>query len=105
MYDDAVYDSNSYTRNLDDVGLTSLYALDSECLAKIAEILGQEDDRRRFTADYERMKSTMRQELWNEKDGIYPNRYWDGHLSTRLSPSNFYPMLAGVATPSRQREW
>jgi hypothetical protein len=98
MYDDAVYDPNTYTMNLDDVGLNSLYALDSECLAKIAEILGQEDDGRRFTADYERIKSAMRQELWNEKDGIYENRYWDGHLSTRLSPTNLYPMLAGVAT-------
>jgi hypothetical protein len=103
MYDDVVYDSTSYTMNLDDVGLNSLYALDSECLAKIAEILGQEDDRRRFNADYERMKSTMRQELWNEKDGIYENRYWDGHLSTRLSPTNFYPMLAGVATPEQAK--
>jgi hypothetical protein len=103
MYDDAVYDPHTYTMNLDDVGLNSLYALDSECLAKIAEILGREDDRRRFTADYERMKSTMRQELWNEKDGIYENRYWDGHFSTRLSPTNFYPMLAGVATPEQAK--
>ena len=99
MYDDAIYDPKTHTMNLDDVGLNSLYALDSECLAKIAEILGKEDDKRRFTADYERMKATMQKELWNEKDGIYENRYWDGRFSHRLSPTNFYPMLAGVATP------
>jgi hypothetical protein len=103
MYDDVLYDSHTYTMNLDDVGLNSLYALDSECLAKIAEILGKEDDKRRFTSDYERIKRAMQQQLWNEQDGIYENRYWDGHLSRRLSPTNFYPMLAGVATPEQAK--
>jgi Trehalase len=103
MYDDVLYDSNTYTMNLDDVGLNSLYALDSECLAEIAEILGKEDDKRRFTSDYERIKRAIQQQLWNEQDGIYENRYWDGHFSRRLSPTNFYPMLAGVATPEQAK--
>ena len=103
MYDDVVYDSNTYTMNLDDVGLNSLYALDSECLAKIAEILGKEDDKKRDISDYDRIKRAMQQQLWNEKDGIYENRYWDGHFSQRLSPTNFYPMLAGVATPEQAK--
>ena len=77
MYDDVLYDSRTYTMNLNDVGLKSLYALDSECLAKIAEILGNEDDKSRFTSDHERIKRSM-QQLWNEQDGIYENRYWDG---------------------------
>ena len=41
MYDEATYDPHTYTLNLDDVGLNSLYALDAECLAKIAAMLGQ----------------------------------------------------------------
>ena len=36
MYDQATYNPVTYTMNLDDVGLNSLYALDAECLAKIA---------------------------------------------------------------------
>ena len=103
MYDDVLYDSHTYTMNLDDVGLNSLYALDSECLAEIAEILGKEDDKRGFKSDYERIKRAMQQQLWNEQDGIYENRYWDGHFSRRLSPTNFYPMLAGVATPEQAK--
>jgi hypothetical protein len=103
MYDDATYNPNTYTMELDDVGLNSLYALDSECLAQIAQILGEDDDSRRFTADYERIKTVIRQKLWNEEDGIYENRYWDGYFSRRLSPTNFYPMLAGVATPEQAR--
>lgn len=103
MWDDVTYNPSSYTMELDDVGLNSLYALDSECLARIASILGNEEDSRRFTADYKRIKAAMQQKLWNEKDGIYENLYWDGHFSNRLSPTNFYPMLAGVATPDQAK--
>ena len=102
MYDDVTYSPTTYTMNLNDVGLNALYALDSESLAEIAQILGHEEDARLFTADYQRMKTAI-QKLWNEEDGIFENRYWDGRFSKRLSPTNFYPMLAGVAT-SRQAE-
>ena len=46
MYDDASYDPHTYTMNLADVGLNALYTLDAECLAKIAAILGKEEDSR-----------------------------------------------------------
>jgi hypothetical protein len=102
MWDQVPYNSASYTMELDDVGLNALYALDSECLSKIAQILGHDEDGQLFAADYERMKSAM-QRLWNDEDGIFENRYWNGQFSKRLSPTNFYPMLAGVAT-ARQAE-
>lgn len=98
MYDHAAYDAHTYTMNLDDVGLNSLYALDSECMAKIAGILGKKADEARFVADYARIKKLVQQRLWNEHDGIFENRYWDGKFSKRLSPTNFYPLFAGIAT-------
>ncbi len=101
MYDEAAYDPHTYTLNLDDVGLNSLYTLDAECLAKIAVILGKNEDSRKFAAEYEHMKQLVRQKLWNEKDGIYENRFWDGRFSHRLSTTNFYPLFAGIATPQQ----
>ena len=103
MYDDVTYNPKTYTMELDDVGLNSLYALDAECLAKIAAILGYEDDNRRFVAEYDRVKSLVRQLLWNEQDGIFENRYWDGRFSKRLSPTNFYPLVAGIATTKQAK--
>jgi hypothetical protein len=103
MYDDVTYNPKTYTMELDDVGLNSLYALDSECLAKIAAILGYEDDNRRFVAEYDRVKSLVRQLLWNEHDGIFENRYWDGRFSKELSPTNFYPLLAGIPTTEQAK--
>ncbi|MGH7870440.1 MAG: MGH1-like glycoside hydrolase domain-containing protein, partial [Candidatus Dormibacteraceae bacterium] len=103
MYDRATYNAHTYTMNLDDVGLNSLYALDAECLSRIAAILGQDADARQFTAEYARTKQLMQSKLWNDADGIYENRYWDGRFSKRLSPTNFYPLFAGIATPEQAR--
>ncbi len=101
MYDDSVYNGTTYTLESDDVGLNSLYVLDSECLARIAILLGQSDDAEIFSADGERVKALMQKRLWNENIGMYQNRGWDGVFSPTLSPSNFYPLIAGVATPSQ----
>jgi hypothetical protein len=81
--------------------LNSLYTLDAECLAKIAAILGKDEDGRKFAAEYEHMKQLVQEKLWNEKDGIYENRFWDGRFSGRLSTTNFYPLFAGIATPEQ----
>jgi Trehalase len=103
MWDDVHYDDRTYTMDLDDVGLNSLYALDAECLAQLAALLGQEEDRRSFQAQYEKIKQLVREKLWNESDGIYENRFWNGKFSKHLSPSSFYPMLAGIATPEQAK--
>jgi hypothetical protein len=103
MYDDVVFDTARYTMNLNDVGLSSLYALDAECLSKLAAELGLEDDRKHFAAEYETVKRRVQANLWNDHDGIYQNRFWDGKFSPRLSPTNFYPLLAGIATPDQAR--
>ena len=104
MWDDAKYDSRTYTMNLDDVGLNSLYAVDAECLAKMAATLGKEEDARQFSAEYARMKQLVATKLWNPTDGIYESRYWDGSFSKHLSPTNFYPLFAGIATPEQAEQ-
>lgn len=104
MWDHTSYDPHTYTMDLDDVGLNSLYALDAECLAKIAQILGKDSDAHQFSAEYARMKQQVQTKLWNPADGIYENRYWDGRFSKRLSPTNFYPLFAGIATPEQAEQ-
>jgi hypothetical protein len=103
MYDEASYDPRTYTMDLADVGLNSLYTLDAECLAKIAAILDKDDEAKKFAAEFERMQRLIREKLWNEQDGIYENRFWNGQFSKHLSPTNFYPMFAGIATPEQAK--
>ena len=101
MWDDATYDAHTYTMTQDDVGLNSLYAADAEILAKIATILGKDDEARHFSEEYAHIKELVQTRLWNPADGIYESRLWDGSFSRRLSPPNFYPMFAGIATPEQ----
>ncbi len=103
MFDEVTYDEKTYTLNMNDVGLNSLYALDAECLSRIAKLLDKDDDATKFQAEYGHMKQLIREKLWNEEDGIYENRFWNGQFSKHLSPTNFYPMFAGIAAPDQAK--
>lgn len=98
MYDDAVYNVQSHLLEFADVGLMSLYIADCDALASIAEILQLPDQSKELRERSARYRAKL-QTLWNEDAGIFLNK--DLHtekFSTRLSPTNFYPLLARVAT-------
>ncbi|MBC7826222.1 MAG: hypothetical protein H7122_00645 [Chitinophagaceae bacterium] len=85
--------------NLADVGLNSLYAADCTFLAKIASALGHKADEQELLQRASFYYKKIAQ-LWNEEKGIYLNRYIDsGKWSMKLSPTLFYPFLAGVPNP------
>ena len=97
MYDGVVYNTGTHTMELADVGLNSLYALDLWALSEMAGVLGLHEDAAQFRHDYDQMCLRVNALMWNETLGIYCNRFWDGTLSPVLSPTCFYPMLAGIA--------
>ena len=89
--------------NLTDVGLNALYALDAWSLSVIARELGVDDDVA-FEKEWDELKRKINDVLWCEELGIYLNRYWDGGFSKVLSPTLFYPLLAGVVPPDKAKE-
>ncbi len=101
MYDDVPFNEQTGTLELDDVGLSSYYAMDCEALAAIAECLGKSKDAAGYRKQYETIKLRINELLWDEQHGIYCNRHWDGRLSERWSPTSFFPLIAGVAPPER----
>ena len=40
----------------------------------------------------------IRRHLWDEESGAFVNRFPSGGFNRRVSPTSFYPMLAGAAT-------
>jgi hypothetical protein len=101
MYDAAVFDEKTHRLLLADVGLMSEYAADCDALAEIAAMLNKprEEKELRERANFYRASLAT---LWDEKTGIFLNK--DLHtdeLSPRLSPTNFYPLLARAATPQQ----
>ena len=96
MYDDMPYDSGCHLMLLADIGLMSFYVRDCNSLADIAAILGKKSDeeelRRRGASYAEKLKA-----LWSDEVGLFLNKRLDsGAFETRLSPTHFYPFLAGV---------
>ena len=83
------------------VDLNSLYALDAWCLAEIAAVLGRPVDVERYREQYEKTKALVNARLWNEKEGFYFDRYWDGRFSVHKAASAFFPLLARIPDEAR----
>ncbi len=101
MYDSAEYDAKTHVLEYADVGLMSLYIADCDALAQIAHELkkqNEEEELRNRAARYRASLAT----LWDPGTGIFLNKdLHTGQFNTRLSPTNFYPMLAHAATPEQ----
>ena len=101
MYDDAPFHADTNRMHLADVGIMGLYVADCRALAEIADVLGRHPEARELRARGERFAARL-QTLWDGKTGMFLNRNLDtGILSPRMSPTNFYPMVGGVATPGQ----
>ncbi len=100
-WDRAVYNEATGTLSMNCVDLNSLYALDTWCMAQMARILKNDQEFTNYTEEYEQMKALINDRLWNEADGFYYDRYWDGRFSSKKAASNFYPLLAKI--PDQER--
>ena len=103
MYDNAAYDAATHKFEFADVGLMSVCIADCDALATIADALGEvasAKEIRERAAHYRAKLAT----LWNSDAGIFLNEdLHTGQFVFRLSPTNFYPLLAKAAT-SQQAE-
>jgi hypothetical protein len=103
MYDGTTYDQKSHLLEYADVGMTSLYIADCDALAEIAEALEKPEEAKELRERGGRYRAKLAT-LWDEQAGIFLNRdLHTGQLSRRLSPTNFYPLLAKAATPEQAR--
>ncbi|MCL1856778.1 MAG: hypothetical protein FWF84_03935 [Kiritimatiellaeota bacterium] len=101
MYDAMPYDAERHCMMLQDAGLNGLYVWDCDCLAEIARTLGRTAEAEEVTARAEHYRTALKT-LWDEESGIFLNRRTDtGEFSHRLSPTNFYPLLAKAATQAQ----
>ena len=103
MYDNTVYDPKTHLLELADVGLMSMYIADCDALANIADTLRKPDEARELRERGVKYTATL-QTLWSPELGIFLDKdLHTGQFDTRLSPTNFYPMLAHAATPEQAR--
>ena len=100
-FDLAKLDPETRTMDQSDVGLMALYVADCKALAAMAKVLGRDADAGEFLARAEKYSARIAT-MWDEKTGIYLDvRYKAGGTVDVLTPCNFYPMIAGIPTPSQ----
>lgn len=98
MYDSIPFDSSGNKLLLADVGLMSLYIMDCEALSDIAGALNEQSIKKELLARASKYRHNLNQ-LWNEEKGIYLNKRLDNNqFSDKISPTNFYPLLAKAPT-------
>ncbi len=103
MYDGTTYNRETHLVEYADVGLMSLYVADCNALAEIADVLGKTDEARELRDRGARYAAKLKT-MWNEQAGMFLNiDLHTGKVSRRLSPTNFYPMMARVATPEQAK--
>ena len=103
MWDRFEEDNDHHCMKLYYVGLNALMVMDCHILAKMARLLGKEDDWQELTAREERLGKLINENLWSDKDQCYMNKNWDDTFDSCMSLTNFYPLLAGIASTERLR--
>ena len=102
LWEEAEWDPEREVLGMSAVDLCSYRALDLECLARIAGILGHAGAADRLEAERRRLVATMNRVLWSEGAGLYLDEL-PGGRSTRVAASNFLPLIAGVPSARRAR--
>jgi len=103
MYQEAPFNPQKDILEVQDVGLTALYIADSKALAEIADVIGRTEEASELRARGDTFSKAM-ESLWDESFGLYLNRRTDtGEVSKRISPTNFYPLIAKLPSPERAR--
>jgi alpha,alpha-trehalase len=101
MYDGVPFNKQKHLLEQHDVGMSSLYIMDCDYLALIAEELGHKEDVVELRNRAKCYRNNL-EGLWDEKTGFYYNRSTQNmKFNYRTSPTCFYPLLAKVPTQSQ----
>ncbi len=95
VFDDARFDLSAHTLDLEDVGLNSLLVHEGSVLARLLP----GDDR--LAGRAAELAEAVRTRLWDREREVFAGRLWSGEFTRSLSPTSFYPLLAGIATPAQ----
>jgi putative isomerase len=82
-------------------GHNSLLALESEMLGRIARELGREAEADELEAHARALAARISAELWDPERELFAGRHWDGRFATHVSPTSFFPLVAGAATAAQ----
>ncbi len=86
---------------MDGIDFSAFACRDAYYLAKICREFGDTERAEKWEKISANFKEKVNELLWCEEDGVYYDRLFDGSFSKVLTPSSFFPMMAGI--PSKER--
>ena len=92
-----------------DVGFASLFVQEAEALATLAPLAGRASEVARLRARAKSQRALIASHLWDQTRGIFINRFWNGSLYPRVTPTSFYALMARAASDEQAegivRDW
>ncbi len=101
IFDAASFDPETHCLTMAEPGLSSLVSLDAQFLARIATQLGDTETAAELEATASRINAVIAERLWDEERGTFAARNRTGSFVEALSPTCFYPLLAGAASEAQ----
>lgn len=101
MYDSAVYDEQTGMMDMHDIALNSLLVIEAENIGHMAKVFG--DDPAPYYEFAGELSGKIDEQLYDEKRQIYANRKLSGEFAP-VSPTSFYPLLAGIPDQERRQQ-
>ncbi len=90
---------------MDCVDFAGFLANDMRCLAKIAAVLGKEEEAAKWQARFDIIREKINTILWDEEDGFYYDRkVIDGQFHKVKAVSCFIPLFAGVCDEEKAKK-
>jgi hypothetical protein len=81
-----------------DAGLTGLFLSEAAALMAMAQAIGRGSAIPTLQARFDATAAALNAHLWNDTLGLYNNVHWDGSPSVHVSPTSYYPLMAGPAS-------
>ena len=86
------------------VDAISQQALSAHCIAAMEQALGNEDEARKWNAEYEALKKKINHLYWDERDGFYYDVTIADKQPCRVKTiASYWPLLAQVASREQAR--
>jgi hypothetical protein len=101
-WDHAPWDDRQSTLAMDCVDLSALMAVDARALGWLHERLGQRAEAARYAEEAAALAALVDDRLWDDRRGVWADRFDDGRFSPRLAATNFLPLLALNADEARR---
>lgn len=83
------------------IDISAQQALNAYYIAKIAGVLGMEQEEQRFLQEYEGIKDLVNANFWDEQDGFYYDIDNGGNFYKAKTAASFWVMISRIATQER----